>query len=127
MPKAICIKCGTAKKKAYHECPMCAFDPKSDHMSLVKSVYLSVWRYESPKEQGAYAIELDDIGEKLGKGDQVEFDSAELEHLSQQKQMVDSVSRMQVYGALFRFFLPAFVLLAILGAIYFALGWIKGR
>ncbi len=121
MPSAICISCGARKRTAYQRCRRCGFDPTKDDTSLVKSVYLSTGRYYSGSEtegeaaeQARYSTELDHIAELLESGHEIEYDADELARLREQLRLVRSVPRIAVWGAVFRLFLPAFVLGAIL-------------
>ncbi|WP_150131189.1 hypothetical protein [Sphingobium yanoikuyae] len=54
--RARCIRCGDEKFQPYHRCESCRFEPQND--DLVKSVYLSVWRYEDADKQAHWAEAL---------------------------------------------------------------------
>lgn len=121
MAKAICIACGHAKPRPWKACRKCGLDPSSDEMALAKSVYLSIGRFEDPAEQAKYEDELDQVGRDLSIGKVVHYDEKELARLVEQKKAVDSVPPLAPWIALMRIFLPAFIGLAIIGAIWLLL------
>jgi hypothetical protein len=121
MSKCICISCGAQKRAPYARCRCCGLDPSTDEASLVKSVYLSTGRFvtgsetdEEEERKAQYAAELDDLARALRSGKQVNYDPDELARLSAQYRLMKSVPRRAIWGAVFRTFLPAFALGAVL-------------
>lgn len=118
MVDAICLRCGSPKKQPWKRCGGCGYDPAQEEMSLVKSVYLSLGRFEDAADRAAYREELDDIGQRIRAGESVIFDEEVLQRLKAQKRLVESVPLSAVWFAVLRLFLPAIggllVLLAIL-------------
>lgn len=127
MARALCIRCGAHKKMPWKACPACGLDPSSDSEMMVKSVYLSVGRFDEPEAHDKYEHELDEISAQLQSGAAISFDPAELQRLDEQRQMVESVTRGQVYGALFRFLLPGFAVAGGVWLLYFLLRYFSGR
>ena len=125
METAICIRCGAKKKRPYHKCRSCGLDPKDDEAALVKSVYLSTGRCDDPDEAARYVEELQQHAAALRAGQEVEYDEHELRRLRRQKHLVESVPMSAVLATLFRFFLPAILLLAGMFALGLLLGWLR--
>lgn len=63
-------------------CRHCGLDPRPDPTNLARSIILSVDRFEDGSDRRRYATELDRIGETLRSGEQVEYDSQEVERLA---------------------------------------------
>ncbi len=101
------------------QCRLCGFDPSNSDDDEVKSVYLSVGRFacDDAEVQQAYREELQVIAGRIQSGKSVDYDAQELDRLRVQKEMVESVPAMAVWGAVFRLFLPALIFLAILGLV----------
>ena len=125
MVKAVCIACGAAKGAPYRRCRHCGLDPTSDDLSLVKSVYLSTSRYVTGEEtedeirnQREYSKELDGIADRLSRGDRIEYDEEELARLKENLDLMRSVPRAAVWGAVFRTFLPGFLFVAAIWLLY---------
>lgn len=114
MVNALCTRCGTPKKKPWKRCSSCGLDPTQDEDVLVKSVYLSVERFEDGDDRRRYAKELDDLAVRMRAGEKPDFEPAALEKLRKQKRLVESVPVSAVWGAVFRLFLPAIVVVIIL-------------
>lgn len=93
MADAICLRCGAPKKQAWHRCRRCRFDPKGDRDALVKSVYLSVGRYEDDARRDAYRVELDQVRRELEAGTPPVYDDQELARLEAQRRLTESVTR----------------------------------
>jgi hypothetical protein len=119
-PRALCMRCGVAKKSPYAQCPACGFEPRND-ADLVKSVYLSVGRFEDGDDQARYATQLIDLSSALRAGGSVEYVSSELSRLSQQLTQVRSVSPSAAWGTVARLFLPALLFLALLWGVVWLL------
>ena len=117
MASALCPRCGTTKKRPWEACKRCGLDPAADEDALLRSVYLSVERFDDGDERRRYRRELDALGERLRAGRSVAFDEAELGKLRERKRLVESVPAAAVWGAVFRLFLPVIVVVAILVAI----------
>jgi len=112
---AICIQCGETKKAAYQKCNACGFDPAQREEDLVKSVYLSVGRYEDEEDRQRYLEELRLMGRTLREGDEmIEYDPLELNRLEKQRRVIDAIPTSAPWGAVLRFLLPGIILLAIL-------------
>jgi hypothetical protein len=111
--EAICARCGASKRAARKKCAGCGLDPAKDDAVLVKSVYLSIGRFDVPDEQERYRAELARMAEALKSGSAIAFDPAELERLDQQRRAVNEVSWRTIGGTLIVFFLPALVALAV--------------
>lgn len=114
MAVAICLRCGASKKRPWTACGSCGLDPADDREVLVKSVYLSVERFEDGTERRRYRKELDEIASRIRAGEAPELDEAELKRLRKQRRLVESVPASAILGALFRFFLPVIVVVVIL-------------
>ena len=114
MVDSVCPRCGTSKKRPWKACSNSCLDPADDEEALVKSVYLSVERFEDGTERRRYRKELDEIARRMRAGESPEFDEAELKRLRKQKRLVESVPASAVWGAVFRFFLPVVVVVVIL-------------
>ncbi len=113
--RAICIRCGEPKRAPYEQCGHCEFDPSQNEDDLVKSVYLSLGRYEDDADIRRYEGELVLMGRALREGDKlIDYDPEELSRLRAQKQLLDSIPPSAVWGAVFRLFLPAVIFLGVL-------------
>jgi hypothetical protein len=105
---AVCVKCGAPKPQAWSRCGGCAFDPSDDNESLVRSVYLSVGRFDDEASADAYRRELDSIGATLQKGQTISFDEDELIRLRAQKRTFESIPVSAVWRTIvMRILLPA--------------------
>lgn len=114
MAEAICLRCGAAKSRPWQKCRRCGFSPEADQDCLVKSVYLSVARFDDSARAAEYEAVLDVVGKRIRAGHEPEFDLAELDRLAKQREVVESVPMSAVWGALFRFFLPGLGVLIVL-------------
>lgn len=100
---------------------MCGFRPGEETDDLVKSVYLSVGRYDTEEERTRYRTELEMIASRLREGHGFEFDPTELERLRMQKGHVESISTGSLVRYLLRVFLPGIIFLLILIGVLYAL------
>ena len=98
-------------------CRNCGLDPADDEEALIKSVYLSVERLDDGDDLRRYRRELNELGERIRAGESPAFDEVELERLREQKRLVESVPSSAVWGAVFRLFLPAIIVMALLAII----------
>jgi len=114
MVNALCTGCGTPKNKPWKRCRGCGLDPTQDEDVLVKSVYLSVERFQDGDDRRRYAKQLDELGVRMRAGEEPAFEPAALEKLRKQKRLVESVPNSAVWGAVFRLFLPAIVVMVVL-------------
>ncbi len=114
MAKAICLRCGGAKRRPWQTCRRCGFTPETDPEDLIKSVYLSVGRFDDADRSTVYEAELEALAGVIRAGQPLEFDPEELARLREQKRVVESIPMAAVWGAVFRFLLPGFALLAVL-------------
>ena len=119
--RAICLKCGSNKSQPCERCEACSFRPSENSDDLVKSVYLSLGRYDTEEERTRYRAELDTISRQLGAGEEIKFDRAELERLRRQKADVDSTGDWSLFRYLVRLFLPGIVIVLLLIGILYAL------
>ena len=94
----------------------------------VKSVYLSTTRYitgseneEEIEEQARYSTELDKIARLLQNGHDVKYDEGEMARLRHNLELMRSIPREAVWGAVFRFALPGIVFTGIVWLVYFLL------
>lgn len=108
MARAVCLKCGTTKATAWERCRNCGFDPTRAEDALVKSVYLSVGRYEAEEEQDTYEKQLDVMAAAIRSGEGVRYDVSELQRLRNQKRAVEAA---EPWTIVWRLFLPAGILI----------------
>lgn len=78
MGQSICIQCGDEKDAPWKICKTCSFDPRSTSEHLVKSVYLSVGRFDDVEMQLAYKQDLKRFALLIKSGNAVDFDTDEL-------------------------------------------------
>ena len=83
MTDAVCLRCGASKRMPQRRCSGCGWDPTEDPDTdaLVKSVYLSIGRFEKVEDQEAYRKILETTGEAIRSGEHPGFDEAEIERL----------------------------------------------
>jgi hypothetical protein len=104
---ALCLKCGEPKGLPWKRCRSCNFDPTGDEESLVRSVYLSVARFNEAAASGSYRKQLDAMGAALRAGQSIDFDPGELARLRRERAALESVPISAVWLTIVRFFLPA--------------------
>jgi len=114
MELSICINCGEKKPAPWKSCKACGHDPRIQEEDLVKSVYLSTGRFEDGNEKADYVSVLQALAQTLKEGKQVTYDQDDMDRLSRQRAAIEDVDSKTVWGAVFRFFLPALVLIAVL-------------
>lgn len=112
--RALCPRCGAPKKRPWSSCDRCGLDPAEDEEALVRSVYLSIERFEDGDDRRHYRTELEELARRIRAGESPSYDEAVLEELRMQKRLVASVPASAVWGAVFRLFLPAIVVVAAL-------------
>jgi hypothetical protein len=78
---AVCIRCGAQKRRALSRCRGCGLDPRSDTDHVVRSIILSVERYEDGSDRRRYETELDSIGATIRAGGVVPYDQREIDEL----------------------------------------------
>ncbi len=88
---------------------------------MVKSVYLSVGRYDTLDKQSQYASELRDLAKQIRDGREVAFDLEDLSQLANQKAMLESVSMAGALRYLARVLLPGILVLLLLIAVLIVL------
>jgi hypothetical protein len=125
--RAVCIACGANKEDAWEPCDQCGLNPESDEGSLIKSVYLSVGRYEDEDDRERYATELLEIANRIRKGDVIEYLPTELARLSEQKKFVDSVTGWHLVLYLLRVFLPGILIVVMLFLMAYFLQWVQSQ
>ena len=64
------------------------------------------------------------MSEEIRQGRSTVYEESEMDRLRQQSNLVSTVSSRAVWGAVFRFFLPAIIFLALL---YLVLVWLKAN
>ena len=122
MTEAICLRCGSEKRRPWQQCSTCGFTPQDDEDSLLKSVYLSVGRFDDFDEQTEYRKELAVLAERLRAGMPIEFDARELARLAEQRDLVRSVKLISVLAELVRMFMPH---LLVIGLLLFTLWMVR--
>jgi hypothetical protein len=107
------------------ECASCGFRPEEGSKDEVKSVYLSLGRYEDLYDNDAneerYRSELEKSSALIKAGGEIDFDEKELQRLEEQRRLVYSVTTVQILYGLFRLFLPAFIIIGVLTLLYYLL------
>lgn len=104
---AVCINCGKGKAAPFDKCRACGFLPRLED-DLVKSIYLSTGRYDTPEEQISYLSELEQASRALMAGYSVRFVPEELVRL-RQKRLAD-----EPLTVVLRIIRPAIIVLAVL-------------
>lgn len=94
---------------------------------MVKSLYLSVDRFagrdDGSDEHPQLQKDLSQAQTILKRGDSIEYDQEELSKIQATSEAVDQVQMRHVFQALFKLFLPAFVILGLLLLAIFILGF----
>jgi hypothetical protein len=114
-----------AKRQPWSTCRDCGFDPERREEDLVRSVYLSIGRFDEDDERKRYRTKLDEVGQAIRRGEQPAFDEAELERLRAQKAAVEAVPPSAAWNAVLWFFLPGIGVLLVLVAMLIALKALK--
>lgn len=83
MATAICVRCGSEKRRTLARCRHCGLDPRSNLVHHAHSVILSIDRFEDGTDRLKYAAELDRIAATLRSGEGVEYDPREVERLTE--------------------------------------------
>jgi hypothetical protein len=122
--EAVCLKCGQWKNAPYSKCQSCGFQPRPGSDDEIKSVYLSLGRFEDASDRKDYVNELRELASQIQNQAPITFDEAELYRLQQQRRLFQSASSKQAWLAMLRLFLPAIWLL--LGLALLVL-WLKMR
>lgn len=111
MAQAICISCGRPKRAGWKRCRHCGFHPGNEEAGLVRSIYLSVDRFDEEEDRRRYARELDQIGRQIEDGKEIMYDAAELSRLLEEKRAVEDVSNWAVLRVIVVILLPVILLL----------------
>jgi hypothetical protein len=119
--EAVCLKCGEWKKAPYSKCPSCGLKPQPGSDDEIKSVYLSLGRFEDADDRKNYGDELEELATRIKTHASIDFDAADLRRLEEQRGLVRSTSPKQAWLAIFRFFLPAILFLLALALLVFLL------
>lgn len=98
MPKAICLRCGQAKRAPWQVCLDCKFDPNGDAESLIKSVYLSAGRFDDNDAIKKYETVLEQFSQKIKNGKEISFDPSDLDRLRLQRVEVRVQTRSEPEG-----------------------------
>jgi hypothetical protein len=114
MLRAICIRCGAAKKTAMSACRECGFNPEGDISSSARSLYLSLGK--SGKDDPGRMTEdtLTTAQSVIKSGGAVEFDPVELQRIEDAMKEFAKIRTVDVWRAVFRLFLPGVAILAVL-------------
>jgi hypothetical protein len=115
---AICIRCGAEKAHPYDRCGDCRFAPARDSEDSARSLYLSEFRFSEPDAMERWLGELESVAERLRRGESYQFESAEVQRMRSIAVALASQPASVAYKALFRFFFPALVLLAVIWGLY---------
>jgi hypothetical protein len=123
---AVCLQCGAAKALPWWRCRRCGFDPSPDEEALAKSAYLSVQRFDQPRDQAVYRKELRRIGVDIGRGIPPTFDSRELARLKAAGATQPTVPPWRVvWWALFKITMPGLLILVALLCVVLLLRWAR--
>ena len=120
MQRAICSNCGNEKKEPQLICKACGHDPTASEEEMVKAVYLSLGRFENESDQQSYKSQLQSYSAHIKSGQSIEYEPNEIQRLTHQKHLVESVSTTDVWLYLAKFFFPAIIFIASL----FILGYL---
>lgn len=104
---AVCLRCGEWKKAPYAKCGSCGFQPSSGSEEEIKSVYLSLGRFEEGSDRKDYLEELSRLAGRIKNHEAIGFEATELQRLEEQRRLVRSASPKQAWLAILRLFLPA--------------------
>jgi hypothetical protein len=119
MPLAVCASCGRKKRRPDVKCRECGADPTTNEELMVKSVYLSAWRFDEPHQRLEYTNALKAVGAGLRQGRPVDYDAEELARI--RKQLHEGrAMQPAMLGCAARFFVPEMIFfLGILLLAYF--------
>lgn len=118
---AICLRCGEWKSNSLDCCSSCGFAPSPGSDDEVKSVYLSVGRFEDGDERRQYRKDLGSIRDAIRSGTAIKFEENEMGRLKQQRQTFRATSTVSAWKAVLKLFFPAVLTLAGLLALVFLL------
>ncbi len=114
----ICMKCGGEKTNPWQECVQCKFCPAPMSDDLVKSVYLSVGRFETFEEREKYKGDLKELGGQLSRGQSILFDEAEIDRLTEQMKLVEQTKVHDLVVVILKLLVPAILFLLVLWILY---------
>jgi hypothetical protein len=117
---AICIACGEEKAHPFDPCGACKLTPAPGEQQI-KSLYLSEYRYSDGEQMEKWLDELESIAAQLQRSQSFDYDPSELKRMAAVDARIRAIPPSAAWGALFRFFLPAIILLAALWGIVFVL------
>jgi predicted amidophosphoribosyltransferase len=115
---AICIRCGAEKAHPYDRCGDCRFEPAPQSDDSARSLYFSEFRFSDRQAMGRWLEELEFIAERLQRGERYEFETAEVQRMYVVAEALASQPSSVAWRALFRFFAPALLFLALLWGFY---------
>ena len=111
MMEAVCINCGSEKKRPERRCPVCSFAPSTDE-EKAKSLMISV--YYEPDD--AYDVctpeELVEASKKIAAGE-FHFDDREVAHVVARAQEALAVPASKLVADLFRWMGPPILILLV--------------
>lgn len=124
MAKAICVNCGAKKSAPWKPCKACGLDPQGDEELLLRSVYLSLGRFEDETDQERYGQELDKIGRAIAGGEAFLFEPGELTRLRSQLRAFQQIPLSAVLWTLFLWALPGLLIIIGLWGVGLLIDWL---
>lgn len=110
--KAVCIRCGSAKRHAPDQCPKCGFAPRSND-DLAKSFILSATFDVGDKTIGRSAPELSRIAEAIKRGAPYDFSTPEVALVAEQVASFRSIRSSRLLIDLVKWLGPPLLVIAI--------------
>jgi hypothetical protein len=121
----ICEKCGKARDHIEARCPACEFHPKTVRELAIATLLTS--QFEAGEESfGTHPETLETLARDIRAGNHPVLNEEELLTHERAVAAFIQITPMSVYGTLFRFFLPAILIIALLWGVLVVLG-IVGR
>jgi hypothetical protein len=121
-PRAICIRCGTTKRRAKTACGHCGFRPTSD-IDVARSIYLSSERFFAAEPHPAWEAQMQEAQQRLRAAEPVWYDEGTLQEILATKALVRSVPWWSPVGALLKLWIPIVVVIAAL----LLVRWLRGQ
>lgn len=88
VPIAVCISCGSLKRRPFDSCTYCGYDPRSDNVAMAKSLVLSDRYYITSEDRYLTRAELEAASVAIKRGQYV-FDSDKIASLVKEKRTLD--------------------------------------
>ena len=102
------------KNAPYARCKQCGLQPQGGSEDELRSVYFSLGRIGDSGDRDALLTELQECSNAIRAGETTHFSPDDLKNLEMQRDQFRSIRYSQVWAAVFRLFLPAFIFLSIL-------------